>query len=165
MLLAKPERRRLDSELRLVEALPKLALRPEFATPAFAPKPPADAISDAVIRLLKRSAKMEDPSGLHRLRIAAKKLRYTLELLAPGHPRLEQIKRLQSLLGDINDYETARHMIIEECGAKTLASQLENRQRRKIREFRRYWKSDFDRSGDPRPWVTATPHARKSAAA
>ena len=55
------------------------------------------------------------PDELHRFRIAAKKFRYSIELLAPLYGAtlirwLERIKGVQTLLGDINDYETVRQI-------------------------------------------------------
>jgi len=53
-------------------------------------------------------ADAEDVKGHHRLRIAAKRLRYTMEMCDPvyggqlGSP-IKAVKRLQSLLGDIHD--------------------------------------------------------------
>ncbi len=55
---------------------------------------------------------LSDPADMenhHRMRVAAKKLRYTLEigrpLLADGAEHLDAIKRLQSMLGDIHDHD------------------------------------------------------------
>jgi CHAD domain-containing protein len=162
-LQAKLAHRRMESEEQLVAALPALARNGHFEMPSSAGQPPHDAIHDAVKRLFKRGAKAEDAKGLHRLRIAAKKLRYTLELLAPRHTRLEQIKRLQTLLGDINDCESARRIIAEESGGKKLLGQLEDRESMKIREFRRYWKSDFDGDDNTRRWMADLSHPRKAA--
>jgi CHAD domain-containing protein len=61
--------------------------------------------------LLRHEESLADPAdreGHHALRIAAKRLRYTLEIARPVYPgRLEEsveaIKRVQSLLGDIHD--------------------------------------------------------------
>ncbi|HLX45799.1 MAG TPA: CHAD domain-containing protein [Bryobacteraceae bacterium] len=165
---AKLAHRRMESEEQLVAALPALAKNGHFEMPASAGKLTQDAIHDAirdaVKRLFKRAAKADDARGLHRLRIAAKKLRYALELLAPRHDRLEQMKRLQALLGDINDYETARRIVAEESGGKKLLAQLEDRQSKKIREFRRYWKSRFDGDDNARRWMADLSHTRKSAA-
>lgn len=52
--------------------------------------------------------KAENVHELHAMRIAAKRLRYTLELFTPvlpgdGKARLDIVKRIQELLGDIHD--------------------------------------------------------------
>jgi CHAD domain-containing protein len=149
----------------LVQPLQGLTPRRRIEAPAVSEPPPHNAISDAAKRLFKRGARAESPKGLHRLRIAAKKLRYTLELLAPHTTRLAQIKRLQSRLGDINDYETARRMVEEESGGKKVLALLEDRQRKKIRQFRRYWKSDFDGDENFRRWMADLSRAGKRASA
>jgi CHAD domain-containing protein len=53
-------------------------------------------------------ANPEDASGHHQMRIAAKRLRYTMELCDSAYdgelgPSIKAVKRLQSLLGDIHD--------------------------------------------------------------
>jgi len=55
---------------------------------------------------------------LHRLRIAAKRLRYTLEIFAPilGPPLpavIERLRTLQDLLGDIHDLDVAVPLLIK----------------------------------------------------
>lgn len=161
-LQARLSRRRSESEKRLLDTLPEFALR----HPIRPPHGPLvqGAMLHAARRLFKRGAKADDSKGLHRLRIAAKKLRYTLELLAPKCIRLEQIKRLQSMLGDINDYETARRIVAEESGGKKLLAELEDRQGKKIREFRRYWKSDFGGDEDIQQWMADLSLSRKAVA-
>lgn len=163
-LQAKLARRRTECEVELIEALPSLAAHTDLEVTSSTDKPPHHAIHDAARRLFKRGAKADDSKGLHRLRIAAKKLRYMLELLAPQHARLGQIKRLQTLLGDINDYETAGRIIATESGGKKLLEQLEDRQKKKIRQFRRYWKSDFEGKATVHKWMTDLSNTRKSAA-
>ncbi len=56
---------------------------------------------------------------LHALRVAGKHLRYALELLEPVFPKrlrtslLAQLKRLQDVLGDLNDAATAEILVAE----------------------------------------------------
>jgi CHAD domain-containing protein len=107
----------------------------------------------AISQLFKRGAKAKKPKDLHRVRIAAKKLRYTLEMVAPGHPRLEEIKRLQSELGRINDFETAWKMVREESDGKSVRDQLKDKQRKKIRAFRAHWTSVLTDAAVPRAWI------------
>jgi len=99
----------------------------------------------------------------HAMRIAAKKLRYTLEIYAPLYRRgfekpISRVKRLQDLLGDIHDcdvwIEQMTLAIIKqrarrhpEGGAEVsavapLRALLINRERRRVRLYRqfvRYW--------------------------
>jgi len=113
----------------------------------------------AVKRLFKRGAAAEGSrKNLHPLRIAAKKLRYTLDLLDSADPaHLEQIKQLQKRLGDINDYETARRIATEESGGKRIIRLLGEKQEKKVRSFHRYWEREF--ASEKRNWKRATLHA------
>jgi hypothetical protein len=59
---------------------------------------------------------------LHDMRIAAKRLRYTLELFAPqfgeaGKRQIERIKQIQEVLGDIHDRDVEIEMVGLELGA------------------------------------------------
>lgn len=129
-------------------------------------KPRAKAPVEPVLlkaarRLFNRGRKIgESAKALHRLRIAAKKLRYTMEIA--GHfdqARFDRIKTLQTDLGDINDYETARTIVAEEGGPKKISDGLKQSQRKKIREFCRLWNHDF--KGKKTEWLENLTHARK----
>ena len=57
-------------------------------------------------------AEKHSPAALHRVRLASKKVRYTLELFrqcygaAPFDARLKALKDVQTSLGDVNDAVT-----------------------------------------------------------
>ena len=79
-----------------------------------------ERITKAHRRILKRGKELDNdlPAGaLHRLRIDAKKLRYLLEFfrsLYPGreiNARIKELKRLQDILGGINDVEVQRNLL------------------------------------------------------
>src|SRR3974377_2562451 len=58
------------------------------------------------------------PPELHQLRLASKRLRYTLELFRPCYPagmevRLDALKKLQDWLGDINDAVASARLLSE----------------------------------------------------
>jgi CHAD domain-containing protein len=119
------------------------------------------AIPDKVIlrqvkKLFKRGSAAEDSdTELHSLRIAAKKLRYTLDLLHHGDQRhVEQIKELQRRLGDINDYETVRRIATKEAAPKRLLRSLLDKHQKKVKAFHRYWEQQF--SGRKREWKRVT---------
>ena len=62
----------------------------------------------AVLRSQATLADPADGSGHHRMRIAAKRLRYTMEICKPAYqgrldPFVAKVKRLQTLLGDMHD--------------------------------------------------------------
>ena len=113
----------------------------------------------AAHRVFRRAANIDGPpTALHKLRIAAKKLRYTMELLPFPPARLDPIKQLQSKLGDINDYESARRLAAKEGASKTLMKGLEQAQEKKVRQFRRYWKREF--AGKEQGWMAILTHPR-----
>jgi CHAD domain-containing protein len=97
------------------------------------------------------------PHAMHRFRIVAKKYRYTLELLHPSSPLVESIKRVSTLLGDINDCVAAAEIV------PPLASRLKKRQRKKIEAFRRYWAAEFA-APRKKPAASAPTSRRRSAA-
>ena len=58
----------------------------------------------------------DDASGHHRVRIAAKKLRYTLEIYSPLYPdrcrpAIRNLKKLQKLLGELHDCDVWAHIL------------------------------------------------------
>ncbi len=88
------------------------------------------------------------PAELHRFRIAAKKFRYSMELLAPMYGAtllrwLEKIKHAQALLGDINDYETVRQMVAPFKGSAEITAWLKKKERKSMAAFRKYWADEF----------------------
>jgi CHAD domain-containing protein len=111
----------------------------------------------AAQRLFDRAAKLNHSARtLHKLRIAAKKLRYTMELLLVGPARLDPIKKLQSKLGTINDHESARRIVAKEGASRTLIEDLEAAQEKRTRQFRRYWKREF--AGKEKAWLEILTH-------
>ena len=114
-------------------------------------------LGSAAKRLFSRAAKLDEgPRALHRLRIAAKKLRYTMELLPFSLDRLEPIKELQSKLGDINDYESTRRLVAKEGASRKILEGLKQAQEKKTKQFRRFWERQF--SGKEDGWRTILSH-------
>jgi CHAD domain-containing protein len=80
------------------------------------PKVAARILARQEQRAIKRGrkARNRDEADLHRLRIALKKLRYTAEFFAALYPRkkvkryIQQVRRLQEHLGEINDIAHVR---------------------------------------------------------
>jgi CHAD domain-containing protein len=117
-------------------------------------------IEDTARRILPRMAKnflergdaasqsKATPEKLHAFRIASKKFRYTLELFAPLYGTglnswLESIKRIQTLLGDINDCVTVAQMLSDYKSKGSIAGWLKRRQRKKVEEFTQCWQEEF----------------------
>jgi CHAD domain-containing protein len=100
--------------------------------------------------VLDHAAGAQDPSqvkALHDLRIAAKRLRYLLELTGPPAP-VKQLKRLQDLLGDIHDCDVqlpqvralAREAPEREArGLRTLAIHFATRRAELFERFHQGW--------------------------
>ncbi len=102
------------------------------------------------------------PPELHAFRLASKRFRYTLELFLPLYgPRLagrvEQVRKLQSLLGDRQDCVVLAERLKRHDGsAAELHATLQklNAEGRAIEEkFRRYWHGTFDAPGEERAWM------------
>ncbi|HYW46270.1 MAG TPA: CHAD domain-containing protein [Bryobacteraceae bacterium] len=97
---------------------------------------------------------------LHQFRIAAKELRYTLELFSPLYgpamrDRQDRIQAVQNLLGRINDLHTVRRLVSQAGGHPKIEAALKKRQRRKTQEFRRLWTSEFSTPGTAKKWISA----------
>jgi len=100
--------------------------------------------------VLDLADKAQDPANvkaLHDLRIAAKRLRYLLELTGPEAP-VKQLKRLQDMLGEIHDCDVqlpplralARESAEREAvGLRTLAVRLATRRAELFERFHQGW--------------------------
>jgi CHAD domain-containing protein len=103
------------------------------------------------------------PPELHQLRLASKKLRYTLELFkgcyGPGlRERIETLKTLQQMLGEINDTVAAERTIAGVLVAETSESGRAKEFLRKLgaekaQAFRKHWTDLFDAPGRERWWT------------
>jgi CHAD domain-containing protein len=110
--------------------------------------------------ILSRNPKAEQ---LHPLRLATKRLRYTLELFKPCYgpglkARLSALQTLQQVLGDINDTVAGTRVLTGIW--KTRSSEfarvqgfLRQQGHTKAREFRERWNREFDAPGQE-PWWT-----------
>ena len=101
--------------------------------------------------------KEREPKELHRMRLAAKRLRYTLELFRPCYgPRLEQrlkaLKELQDLLGDVNDV-VASSALLGDTVDDGVQDYLRKRAEDKATQFREHWKESFDAPGREAWWT------------
>lgn len=132
------------------------------------------ALSARAARLA--SGSLEDPSRLHQLRRALKRLRYTLELAdaakipAPGFkPRLRRLARLQKVLGDWNDLRITLESLAAAQGAgqpslqqRRLNRRAEAAQARAIRAVRA-WKAGASQGNQITPAVRPRPAAHGTA--
>jgi len=110
----------------------------------------------------RRVARQGSPAEeMHRFRLTAKKFRYTLELFAglygaAGADWLEQVKTVQTLLGDIHDAWVARGLVEDMGASAEMVAAFKRRQRRKMREFRQTWEEGM--AGAAKQWVRAFQH-------
>jgi len=82
---------------------------------------------------------------MHRLRLEAKRVRYTIELFEPVYgertkPILEPLKELQDRLGAINDCATTLEMVRRDKGA---AAAVQGLAVKREADFREYWGKHF----------------------
>jgi CHAD domain-containing protein len=80
----------------------------------------------------------------HNMRIAAKRLRYVLEIVGPcigdeAKVARDAAKRLQSVLGDLHDCDL---MLSREEGIESLAAFLRSRRESRFREFVDLWQAE-----------------------
>jgi CHAD domain-containing protein len=95
------------------------------------------------------------PSELHRIRLATKRVRYTLELFrsvyGPGlDARIATLRKAQQILGEINDASVAGETL-GKSKSRPVRGFLEQRAAAKAREFREYWTETFH-SGERQDW-------------
>jgi CHAD domain-containing protein len=99
---------------------------------------------------------------LHELRLATKRLRYTLELFRPCYgPALDRymtdLHDLQQALGQLNDCVASRNLLARAMPPSPLRDKLERFLDREIavraREVRRVWTEQLDATGREVAWV------------
>jgi hypothetical protein len=118
------------------------------------------------------------PEQLHRVRLAAKRIRYTLELFRPCYgpgleARIESLRNLQQVLGEINDCAATRRILANDMPVSAQRTKvdrfLSSRLRKKTAELRKLWAERFDAPGRDLLWMrylarnARTPRPRKTA--
>jgi CHAD domain-containing protein len=103
------------------------------------------------------------PDELHAFRLKTKRLRYTLELFRGCYgpsleQRLESLRRVQSLLGDVNDCVAAGRISAKALSPRSPHFRKIDRflQARTIRlsaQFHRFWSREFDAPGREDWWI------------
>ena len=100
------------------------------------------------------------PRKLHRLRLASKRLRYTLELFRACYPagledRLDALKVLQDSLGEVNDAVASADLLRGALKRQPKVRKfLEGRAAEHAAEFARHWKETFDAPGREAWWTS-----------
>jgi len=103
------------------------------------------------------------PTQLHELRLATKRLRYTLELFRPCYGpgmgiRIKALREMQQLLGEINDTVAAERTMEAVLNGKSpqrtrIQSFLHRQGEKKTAGFRKQWREVFDAPGQERWWT------------
>jgi len=103
------------------------------------------------------------PAELHSLRLATKRLRYTLELFRPCYGpgmgiRIKALREMQQLLGEINDTVAAERTMEAVLNGKSpqrtrIQSFLHRQGEKKTAGFRKQWREVFDAPGQERWWT------------
>ncbi len=111
--------------------------------------------ADYFIQVRKALAAAALPSGLHPVRLATKRLRYTLELFRPCYgpgleTRIAALRALQQLLGEVNDSVATARLLPKSMPARKI---VERRAQTKAAQFRRQWAETFDARGRQRLWI------------
>jgi CHAD domain-containing protein len=115
-------------------------------------------------RVRKVLAEEGSPRKLHRLRLASKRLRYTLELFRPCYPagleeRLDALRNLQDSLGEVNDAVASRKLLHGALKRHPKVRKfLDDRAEQQAAEFARYWKETFDAPGREAWWTDFLGH-------
>jgi CHAD domain-containing protein len=115
------------------------------------------------IEVRKVLAEDPTPPELHRLRLASKHFRYTLELFKPCYAaglveRIQELKKIQDLLGDCNDAVASQPLVEKVLSLrrpdKTRARKfLQARADEKAEAFRKHWTEVFDAEGREDWWT------------
>ena len=103
------------------------------------------------------------PEELHKVRLATKHLRYTLELFRPCYgPGLEMrvavLREIQTALGELNDRAVAARVISETVRSRAQRDRalrtLEGERAERTREFHKLWSEVIDAPGQETWWTS-----------
>ena len=106
----------------------------------------------------RKAMKEGDAESLHAFRVSAKKFRYALELFEPLYGpqfrrKLSMLKKLQDLLGRLNDLATARPLLGGKPGSVPLLGFLDRAEKEVRGKFETYWTEQMDASGAEARWL------------
>ncbi len=102
------------------------------------------------------------PANLHEIRLASKRVRYTLELLQPCYAaefaeRMEALKDVQTSLGEVNDAVATARLVRDSMPSsarrKMVRAYLKKLAAEKAEEFRIHWTEKFDAAGEEARWM------------
>ena len=106
-------------------------------------------MAEKFIQAGDQAAEAHSSAGdLHSFRIRAKKFRYSVELFRPVYGAaaeewLGRMKRLQTVLGDMNDYRVTRDLIAGLGAHASLSAAFKRKEQKKAAEFRELWSKEY----------------------
>jgi CHAD domain-containing protein len=122
------------------------------------------ALVESYFDFMRQELKKDPPPArLHPLRLATKRLRYTLELFRPCYShgleaRLEALQTLQKHLGDVNDcvatWDLLKKKMRRSAERTKVRKSLDRRAAKHARAFRKAWR-DFFEASTRQEWWTA----------
>ena len=127
---------------------------PDELTPAEIAGGELPRMATAFLAWGERAARTKSSAEeLHQFRLAAKKFRYTLEIFAVLYQQsiemwLPLLKKVQQLLGRINDCSSFRRLLSRLGRHPKLEAQLKLKERRRTAEFRRFWTREVSESAE-----------------
>jgi len=140
----------------------KIAWNPRFGPAANARRQLPPLVRAYFAQVRASLAADPPPAQLHAIRLATKRLRYTLELFRPCYgpglkTRLAALQSLQQILGEVNDCVAAEHLLTD----LVPASATRNRVARFLRDsaaakalaLRQGWRESFDAPGREQWWL------------
>jgi CHAD domain-containing protein len=94
---------------------------------------------------------------LHEFRLESKHFRYSLELFRPVYgealdERLQMLKKLQQILGDINDAVATSQLLKSHSAYDQLRKELDDRAEQKTHKLMEFWRDTFDAPGQLELW-------------
>jgi hypothetical protein len=118
--------------------------------------------ADFFARVRAALAARPSPEQLHGVRLAAKRMRYTLELFRPCYgpgleARIESLRNMQQVLGEINDCAATRRLVERTMPVSPQRTRMErflvSRLHKKTGELRHLWTEGLDAPGQELHWA------------
>src|SRR5687768_296966 len=103
--------------------------------------------------------KSRDWDHVHKFRIATKRFRYTLELFEEQYgaelaKRIEELKQLQTLLGDANDCVATAALLKPLPDTADLRTELAKKADAKLKKARGWWRTHLGSETAERFWIS-----------
>lgn len=108
----------------------------------------------------RKAAKEKRLGALHKFRLEVKHFRYTVEAFQPIYgpeldARLAALRKIQQLLGSLNDCVTTEELLKDYDGAASVIKLTQSRAKTKARKFRKYWNEQFGTEAAEQEWLNS----------